>query len=606
MTDILTLDFETYYEKDYSLRKLTIAEYINDPLFEVIGVSVKINDEPCKACFGDDADIALFLHALDLSQYTVVSHNAYFDMAILEWHYGIKPKQYFCTMLAARALVRPFSKRGSVSLRTVSEYYGIGHKGTEVLNALGFHLADFNHAQLKAYEEYCVQDTNLTYALWQLMEPDLPADEQYLMHLTIRKFVKPQLLVDKKICEIRLAEHLLEKDALLSRVGVIDASELRSRPKFAQLLMDCGVTPPTKISPTTGKESFAFAKTDPGMKALLEHYDPTVVMLAEARLGHSSSIEETRIRRFITLADFKGSKLPVSLLYYGAHTGRYSGTHKINLQNLPRGSILRKAVVAPRGYKVLAGDLSQIEARVIACLAGETSLIEAFANGEDVYSIFASVLYGYEVNKNDHPDERFVGKTCILGLGFSMGWVKLNESMKINPNVNMTEVEARRTVKVYRTTYKQIPKLWKQMDRAINAMYSGIPMSIGPVEFVRNKAILPNGMVINYPGLQKDLEGDWYYDSPKGQKKIYGGALAENIVQALARIILGYAEIRLAKRGLFAASQVHDELIYVVKCEQVWPVYVALEVALNAVVPWMPDLPVACEIESGQTYYDAK
>jgi len=527
-------------------------------------------------------------------------------MAILEWKFGINPKKYFCTMLAARALVRPFTNRGSVSLSTVADYFGIGVKGTEVLQAIGMRLADFHPAQLKSYANYCVKDTNLTYAIYQLMAPDLSDDEQDLIWLTIRKFTRPQLKVDKDVCVLRLAEHLLEKEALLGRCGLNDAVQLRSNPKFAELLMSLGVSPPMKISPRTGKEAFAFAKTDEGMKDLLEHSNPTVVALAEARLGHKTSIEQSRIERFITLADFPGSWLPVSLLYYGAHTGRYSGTHKINLQNLTRGSILRKAVCAQEGMKVVAGDLSQIEARVIACLAGQQDLIQAFANGEDVYSKFASVLYGRHINKDNDPDERFVGKTCILGLGYSMGWVKFNESMKVNPNVNMTEAEAQRTVKIYRSTYRQIPKLWRLLDQAIAAMATGKQMAIGPVRTIRNAIVLPNGMKINYPGLTKDLEGNWVYDSPKGPKKLYGGALAENIVQALARIILGYTELRLARRGLFAANQVHDELIYVVKTEQVDVIKRAISVALNAVVPWMPNLPVASEIEYGDTYYDAK
>lgn len=606
MTDIITVDFETFYSKDYGLRKFTIAEYIHHPEFEVIGVAVKVNDQPCQSCFGTFGDIALFLHTFDWENSVAVAHNAYFDMAILEWVFKIQPKKFFCTMLSARALVRPFTKRGSVSLATVSEYYNLGAKGTEVHNAIGKHLGDFSPVELRSYENYCIHDVNLGYALYLIMSPDLPEDEQELIHLTIRKFVRPKLIIDKKICEIRLAEHLLEKASLLSRIGISDAGELRSNPKFAELLMSLGIDPPRKISPRTGKEAFAFAKTDKGMQELLEHHDPMVVALVEARLGHKTSIEESRIKRFITIADMPNSLLPVSLLYYGAHTGRYSGTHKLNLQNLTRGSILRKAVCAPAGHQVLAGDLSQIEARVTACLAGEQKLITAFANGEDVYSSFASVLYGYPVNKKDHELERFVGKTCILGLGFSMGSAKYYNTMDVNPFVTVTEKEAVRTVKVYRNTYPAIPKLWKQMDQAIAAMATGTKVVIGPVYTIRNAIVLPNGMKINYPGLHKNMDGDWEYNSPSGPKKLYGGALTENVVQALARIILGYAELRLARRGLFAASQVHDELIYVVKDAHVGPISAALTTAMNAVVPWMDNLPVESEVAYGQTYYDAK
>lgn len=608
MADTLTIDFETYYDKEYSLRKLTPAEYIQDERYQTIGVAVKRNDEPTEWCTDDELGIKEFLNQYDWENSIVIAHNAYFDGAILEWRYGIKPMQYFCTMLAARAVARPFTERGSVSLAKVSDYYQIGAKGSEVMNAIALRREDMIHAGnfLNEYAAYCKKDVNLTYALYQLMEPDLPKDEQDLIHLTIRKFTRPQLKIDKDICVHRLAEHKLEKEALLAKCGITDPSVLRSANKFADILLAVGVSPPKKISPRTGKETYAFAKTDHGMKQLLEHDDPLVRALAEARVGHSTSIEQSRIERFITLADLPESWLPVSLLYYGAHTGRMSGTHKINLQNLTRGSALRKAVIAPPGYKVMAGDLSQIEARITACLAGQQDLINAFANDEDVYSLFASKLYGYAVNKNDHPDERFVGKTCILGLGYSMGWAKFFDTMKINPNVNMTEREAKRTVNVYRTTYSKIKALWKKMDMAIEYMATGRSLTIGPVRTDRNCIILPNGMKINYPGLERTLDDNWVYQSPNGPKKLYGGALTENIVQALARIVLGYAELRLSRRGVFAASQVHDELIYVVKDEHTAPIEKALHTALTAPVSWMRDLPVACEIASGESYYDAK
>ena len=202
--------------------------------------------------------------------------------------------------------------------------------------------------------------------------------------------------------------------------------------------------------------------------------------------------------------------------------------------------------------------------------------------------------------------ERFVGKTCILGLGFSMSGNKLYSTLELNPLVDMNINECNATVDIYRTTYPAIPRLWKTMQRAISCMISGTRMDIGPVYTEREAIVLPNGMKLRYPGLMCDVNGDYFYNSPNGQTKIYGGKLTENVVQALARIVLSIAELRLAKRGLYSVMQVHDELIYVVRAEHVHKYIKAVELALNAKVSWMPNLPVASEVAYGLTYYDAK
>ncbi|WP_286296502.1 DNA polymerase [Polynucleobacter sp. TUM22923] len=107
-------------------------------------------------------------------------------------------------------------------------------------------------------------------------------------------------------------------------------------------------------------------------------------------------------------------------LGHAAHTGRWGGADKINLQNLPsrgaNGGKLKKAIMAPKGYLMIDADSAQIEARVLAWLAGQDDLTEAFKNGQDIYSIMASAIYGKEVSEIT-KEERFVGKTTILGAG---------------------------------------------------------------------------------------------------------------------------------------------------------------------------------------------
>jgi hypothetical protein len=217
-----------------------------------------------------------------------------------------------------------------------------------VLNALDKRRLDFTPEEMEAYAGYCVNDTELTYKLFKVLGRGFPLVELKLIDLTIRMFTEPCIVLDKRI----LADHLegvKAKKAELMAMITQDRSELMSNPKFAALLANRGVVAPTKISLTTGKETYAFAKSDEGFKALLEHEDPYVQALVSARMGVKSTIEETRTQRFIDIAD--RGPLPIPLRYYAAHTGRWGGDDKINMQNLPRGSTLKKALRAPEGYR---------------------------------------------------------------------------------------------------------------------------------------------------------------------------------------------------------------------------------------------------------------
>ena len=422
--DLLVVDFETYYAKDYGLRKLTTEEYIRDPRFEVIGVAVKnyhhsSQQEAAAPLWfsGSKKQVAQFLSQFDWGNSIALAHNAMFDMAILNWHFDIRPKKIADTLAMARAI---HSIEVGGSLAALSEYYNLGAKGTEVHDAIGKRRLDFTKAEMEAYGGYCQQDVELTYKLFKVLVKDFPVFELNLIDLTIRMFSEPSLVLDKEILAAHLKEVKDTKEALMAKVAH-DKKKLTSNPQFAELLRGYGIEPPTKISPTTGKETYAFAKSDEAFKALQEHENPEVQAIVAARLGVRSTIEETRTQRFIDIAE-RGT-LPIPLRYYAAHTGRWGGDDKINMQNLPRGSQLKKAMRAPRGYKFIDCDLSQIEARTLAWLAEEEDLVEAFDRGDDVYKIMASAIYDKpetEITK----DERFVGKTTILGAGYGMGAAK--------------------------------------------------------------------------------------------------------------------------------------------------------------------------------------
>ena len=424
--NFITLDFETYYDRQYSLRKLTTEEYVRDERFEVIGLAIKIGDRPTFWIEGA-ARVRSFLSEADFSGCAILCHNTMFDGAILDWLYDVRPKVWLDTLCMARAL---HGVDQSVSLKNVAERYGVGVKGTEIQNTMGKHIDDFTTEELSRFAEYAINDVDLTYDIFKLMLPNFPQQELELIDLTLRMYIEPTLRLDLAGLQEHLTETRLRKETLLEEAGVAK-EELMSNPKFAALLEGLGVTPPMKISPTTGKETFAFAKSDEGFKALAEHENDKVQSLVAARLGTKSTLEETRTERFISIA--KRGLLPVPVRYYAAHTGRWGGDDKINLQNLPsrgvNGKKLKKAIKAPVGHTLIDADSSQIEARVLAWLSEQNDLVDQFANGEDVYVKMASSIYAVPEDQVT-KDQRFVGKTTILGAGYGMGYLKFGAQLK--------------------------------------------------------------------------------------------------------------------------------------------------------------------------------
>jgi len=363
--NIITIDFESFYSSEYGLKKYTTEEYIRDPQFEVIGVAVQVNDGKPEWFSGDALSTYAFLQNYDWSNSLALAHNAMFDGFILSNHFGIKPKGWLDTLSMGRAL---HGTEVGGSLAVLSSHYGLGVKGTEVVNAMGLRREAFPADQLARYGDYCENDVTLTWKLFNAMSKDFPPTELRLIDLTIKMFTEPVLWLDRVVLKGHLGRVKATKTHLL---GALDKDSLMSNPKFAELLREHGVVPPMKKSPTTGKQTYAFSKTDEEFKALLEHENNYVQTLVAARLGTKSTIEETRTERFIGIAN-RGA-LPVPLRYYAAHTGRWGGDDKVNLQNLPRASTLKYAMIAPAGYVILDSDSSQIEARTLAWLAGQNT-----------------------------------------------------------------------------------------------------------------------------------------------------------------------------------------------------------------------------------------
>jgi len=610
--DLITLDFETFYDKDFSLSKLTTEEYVRDSRFEVIGVGIKVNNGPTEWASGTHEELADYFADFDWASSMVLAHNTMFDGAILSWLYGIKPKVWADTLCMGRAI---HGVEVSGSLKALAERYDIGEKGTEVLKAIGKRREDFSDDELDLYGDYCINDVDLTYKLFSLMARDFPKKELQIIDCTLRMFLLPQLDLDLNLLSSHLHNIKENKEKLLCAAGV-SRKDLMSNNKFAELLIEQGVTPPTKISNTTGKETFAFAKTDEAFKSLGEHENENVQTLVAARLGNKSTLEETRTQRFIDISH--RGLLPVPVRYYAAHTGRWGGDDKINLQNLPsrgpNGKMLKRSILALDGYRLVDCDSSQIEARVLAWLAGQTDLVDSFANKEDVYVKMAARIYNIPINRLEHvtKEQRFVGKTTILGAGYGMGAVKFQAQLEsLGTQIDLDE--ARRIINIYRDANWKINHLWREAQNMLTMLYEKQSMRIGVPPLIRSigknsSVLLPNGLQMRYEDLDRE-QGErgieYSYKTRRGRTRIYGGKVIENVCQAVARCIIG-EQMLLIRKKYPPVLTVHDSVVVSVPEDDVEEAQSYIEQCMRYVPEWAEGLPLDCESGVAKAYGDCE
>ena len=589
---LVTLDFETYYDSKFSLTKMTTMEYVKDERFKVWGVGIKINHDDAEWYGEDEAEDAI--RSIDWSEVTLVCHNTPFDGYILTQYYQVIPKYYVDTAAMSRGLFPGQSARlKDVAIRCFPDDANM-RKGDELADAKGIYDLDPELEQCIA--GYCIQDVNLTYWIYQHMHTDgMPQSEMDLIDLTCRMFCEPKLQIDRKrLTAFRDAE-AYKNEQMICAAG-IDRKVLSSNQQFCEYLCEIGLVPPTKVSPTTGKDIPALGKNDKAYKQMCDMY-PQFQHIWDARQAVKSRINETRAQRFVDAA-CDNDYLPVPLRYYAAHTGRFGGTEKLNMQNLPRGGELRKCIIAPEGQLLYVADLSNIEARMLAWLAGEEVLLQQFADGDDIYSNFASKIYERPINKNDDPVERFVGKTAILGLGYGMGANKFRDTLAagaMGPPVHFTLQEATRIVNTYRHTYSGIKLLWTKLEDLLRqTMHSdNFGNEYGPLVVGDCKLVLPNGMALKYHNL-KYTGNALTYESRGKTEYTYGGRITENVIQALARIVITDSMLRLNKKYDVALT-VHDEII--ITGNNNTPGIIMNEIIADMChsPSWAPSLPLAAE-----------
>lgn len=639
----LFLDFETYYDDVYTLRKMTPLEYALDPRFEAIGCAFA--DVDGQNWWVDGPDLPDFFDRTDWRGIFAVSHNALFDMVVLATRYGAVPAMYGDTLGMARNQLA--HKLPSFSLEKLVEYYGMPPKHTDTLAAMkgvNFQMLQANpglHAAEKAYG--CDDVMKCREIFGRLIAGGFPPGELDIVDLVVRMAAVPQLELDQTVLAEHLAAVKADKQALLAAVGndfEAIKTQLMSDRLLAVILWRLGVKElPRKISKTTGLEQLAFAKTDKAFTALLEHPNPRVQAYVAARLGHKSTLEESRTERLLSIAQMS-DKAPVPLRYSGAHTHRFSGDWKINLQNLPNNSRLRQAFRALNGRKVVSIDASQIEARLNAVLSGQNDLVDDFRRGVDVYSKFAEEdIYHYPVDKAKKV-ERFVGKQGILSLGYGASPPVFQNMVRVKSDpakpIILQDSEAISIVYLYRARFKRIVENWRYAgnvvmprlafgdslsDSLVRETVDGItggdgsnPSLVpwGPLVIKQNRIVLPNGNCLYYPDLHREQTADgprWVYKRANQIVHLYGAKLVENVIQALSFVhIMDVAKrVYAHTNGMFwPAHQVHDELIYVVQDELANEIGELVAKEMSVAPWWMPTAPLAAEWRTGDSYGDLK
>jgi DNA polymerase len=647
---ILTLDFETYWDsKTYTLSKMTTEEYIRHETFLSFGFCAHIYGSAEPIRWVSRQDIPEFLAGIDWGRTAVLAHNAQFDISILSWVYNIRPCFIFDTLSMARAL------RGvevGNSLAKLATDFGLPEKGRAVYSTDGVSELD-GHLESEL-AEYCKHDVYLCERIFERLEEGYPKSELRLIDMTLKMYTQPRLILDAEMLSVAIDKEKEQRGRLLEKLE-IDEADLASNPKFATLLTKLGVVPPMKISKTTGKQALALAKNDALFQALLNGENADVALLCEARLQVKSTSERTRAQRFLDIAG-RGT-LPVPLSYYGASTGRWTASKgsAINMQNLKRGSFLRKAIMAPDGCQLVVGDLSQIEPRVLAWLSDSHSLLDIFRSGADPYARFGADMFGVPgMTKDSHPDLRQSAKSALLGAGYQLGWAsfaaqlltgflgappvmygtKFAKNLGIRSDdvlgfigyhknfVRMMEIPhtcseydlgihcivAKVIIDRYRAVSQPIVAFWNLCQHLIEySLYGGKPYEIKCLQFSKGAIRLPSGMKLLYPDLRpsKDDEGrlQWVYG--KDATKLYAGKITNNVTQAVARCVMTDGMLRVQKK-YFVAGTVHDELIAVVPDEEVEFAKTWVLAQMTMEPKYLPGIPLNADGGANRRYGLAK
>lgn len=602
----LFLDYETYWSKDFSIRKMSPLLYVRDPRFKAHGASVAtgLDEDPYWLTANDLVD---FLAKQDWPNTLLVSHNYNFDGLITHEKYGISPGARCDTLALCRTLL---SHDLDFDLDNISKTLGYAGKldgGQALLDAKD--IRDLPPDVERRLGLYANNDVKACREIFKLLWSHLPEHERQVMNIILRYSTQGILRTDHDQFDQVETAILTDRQTKLDKVGV-NPTELRSRPKFAALLQARGVQPPMKESPTTGKPTFAFAKTDVEFMALRDNLD--VADLIEAKLVWADNNAISRIKTIRTATSLPPNTLPVLCNVSGAHTHRVSGGGKINMCNLNRKGGLRDAIIAPPGHVIVVRDQKGIELRLNMWFSGQYDILELIRQGGDVYLLEASRQYGIpfeNMSEETHPDERQFGKIVELGAGYQMGGKRFRAFCAVGPlgldPIYLTPQQSFDAIASYRNRHPFVVDSWNFNGHIAlpQMVHNDCNLQRGPIIYKHEAIELPNGLKLQYPNLRYAIDeetgnGNWIWGINGRIHKLYGGIMQENEIQSLAGEIIKEDMVKIDHElqttlGCGVVHQVYDELLSVVPERDATDVSTMMGEIMSRPRDWAPGLPLA-------------
>lgn len=620
----VTLDFETYFDSDYTLKKMSTEAYIRDSRFEAHGAAIKWQHN-IPARWYAEKELRQVLADEDWSDTCLIAWHANFDGLILSHHYKVQPKLWLCPMSMHRLL------KGThlpASLDAVRKANGLAPKFTPYSAFVGKHWSDLTPAVQEEMADGAEDEVESIWLLFRRFMLDFPREEIEVMSTTIKMFVDPVLRADVNMLADLWESEAARKSKMMLDLNVSEA-ELQSADKFVTLLEDEGV----EVEYKDGKNGPipAIAKTDFFMQDLLEHDNNQIRTLAEGRLGVKSTILQTRAETLGTMAN--RGPLCVYLSYAGAGTLRPTGGDKCNWLNFKRGSLLRRSILAPEGYLLAPIDSAQIELRVLHYLAGgpEDPVLETLRNGGDPYADLASKFYGEPIYKAKEGDprkfemecKRGAGKQGMLMCGYGAAGKQYQKTARAGmygPPIDMPREDADKFVWTYRSDNPQITAshsgYWAQANRMLARLAGGDPVQWGPLLVKDHKIFLPNGCPLVYDSLEyhvpsadephvkeHERKGFWRMRTRKGWKKMWGAKLTQNLCEAVSRVIVTQAMVRITRLGYRVLNHPYDELLCLIPRDGHEQEHLqACMTEMKREPTWLPGIPLDAEGSLSERY----
>ena len=682
---IVVLDFESFFStKDgYTLTKIGPISYIRDSRFSAQLMSYIVTDastmtyDRVRVAEHDNIPAVLAALKLDAPDVVTVAHNGNgFDFLILSEIYHVVPRIAIDTMCMERWT--GVSRIQNESLKSMVKFFQCGEKveGTVISDGRKW-PEDFTPDERTAFIQYCRNDTEQCFLSFKAMLPFMTADALLFSSITAKMACNPVLRLDDDMLTAylnELSDKVTKARNDINKMFMFKSDEdflkaIRSSASFVKMLELLGRKPPMKYSvaksetkrkklEAEGKTNLseedyavytpALAKSDLDFVAMASDADERVALLVRTRLENNSSIQRSRAETFHALAK-SGRPMPVMLNAFKAHTSRYTAgnsegsSDKLNLQNLskrdPSQLTLRKAVQAPEGMALVACDSSQIEARILAYVANETELVDAFRRGADPYADLAEKIFqipSEKIHKGAKSGDkklkayRNVGKVGILSAGYGVGWRRyadtlLRQGVRLSSDIDQHYEMAHHAHNVYRASNPNIVAFWDTCQTVIKALYLGYSGEFGgPNDNIFQYSVAPicgrddvptiigpNKYTLRYFKLscevsEKNNREEYYYTRVKGKSelktKIYGGALAENLCQYLAFALLQWQACRMTEQGIRLIANIHDSFLAICPEDEAEHTKSVMESCMSSVPDWLGDFPVACEAEIGKDY----